>query len=94
MTWPRSTPRLGDRTVVTIGNFDGVHLGHRHVLARAHEVATELGGLPVVAVTFDPHPLSVIAPDRAPQPLTSLDRRIALLADAGADAVLVLSVHA
>ncbi len=83
-------PRLG-ATVVTIGNFDGVHLGHRHVLARAHELAIELGGLPVVAVTFDPHPLSVIRPDKAPQPLTSLDRRIALLADAGADAVLVIT---
>jgi riboflavin kinase / FMN adenylyltransferase len=81
----------GDRTVVTIGNFDGVHLGHRHVIARAHEVAAELGGLPVIAVTFDPHPLSVIVPDRAPQPLMSLERRLALLADAGADATLVLS---
>ena len=81
----------GDRTVVTIGNFDGVHLGHRHVIARAHEVAAELGGLPVVAVTFDPHPLSVIVPDRAPQPLMSLERRLALLADAGADATLVLT---
>jgi riboflavin kinase/FMN adenylyltransferase len=86
-----ATDRLGGgRTVVTIGNFDGVHRGHRHVIARAHEVAAELGGLPVVAVTFDPHPLSVIVPDRAPQPLTSLERRLALLQDAGADAVLVL----
>jgi riboflavin kinase/FMN adenylyltransferase len=77
-------------TVVTIGNFDGVHLGHRHVLNRAHEVAAELGGLDVVAVTFDPHPLAVIVPDKAPQPLTSLERRLALLAAAGADGVLVL----
>ncbi len=82
--------RLGS-SVVTIGNFDGVHLGHRHVVARSREVATELGGLPVVAVTFDPHPLSVVAPDKAPQTLISLDRRLALLADAGADAVLVVA---
>ena len=85
-----SGPLSGGPTVVTIGNFDGVHLGHRHVIARAHDVAAELGGLPVVAVTFDPHPLSVIIPDKAPQPLMSLERRLALLADAGADATLVL----
>jgi riboflavin kinase/FMN adenylyltransferase len=77
-------------TVVTIGNFDGVHLGHRHVIRRAHELAAERGGLPVVAVTFDPHPLSVVAPDRAPQPLSSIDERLTMLGDAGADAVLVL----
>lgn len=82
-------PSLGP-TVVTIGNFDGVHLGHRHVIRRAHEVATELGGRPVVAVTFDPHPLRVLAPDRAPMPLTTLDTRLSLLSEAGADAVLVL----
>jgi riboflavin kinase/FMN adenylyltransferase len=47
------------RTVVVIGNFDGVHLGHRHVVSRAREVA-EQGGLPVVAVIFDPHPMAVL----------------------------------
>ncbi len=77
-------------SIVTIGNFDGVHLGHRHVLGRARELAAERGGLPVVAVTFDPHPLSVIAPDKAPRGLVPLERRLDLLGDAGADAVLVL----
>jgi riboflavin kinase/FMN adenylyltransferase len=77
-------------SVVTIGNFDGVHLGHRHVIARARELADELGGATVVAVTFDPHPMQVLLPERAPQPLTSVDRRVGLLAEAGADAVLVL----
>ncbi len=82
-------PELGP-TVVTVGNFDGVHLGHRHVIERAHDLAAQHGGLAVVAVTFDPHPLSVVAPASAPQALTSLERRIELLAEAGADAVLVL----
>jgi riboflavin kinase/FMN adenylyltransferase len=77
-------------TVVTIGNFDGVHLGHRHVIRRAHELSAERGAIPVVAVTFDPHPLTVVAPHLAPLPLSSMDDRLAMLGDAGADAVLVL----
>lgn len=82
------------RTVVTIGNFDGVHLGHRHVIESAQQVARRFSTTRtplVVAVTFDPHPIAVIAPDRVPQPLSSLDDRITLLAAAGVDAVLVLS---
>ena len=78
-------------SVVTIGNFDGVHRGHRHVVARARALAERLGGLPVVAVTFDPHPMRVIRPDLAPLALTTLDQRISLLGSAGADAVLVLA---
>ena len=77
-------------TVVTIGNFDGVHLGHAHVIQRAHEIAAEHGGLRVVAVTFDPHPMTVIRPDKAPHWLVSLEERLRLLGEAGADAVLVL----
>jgi riboflavin kinase/FMN adenylyltransferase len=61
------------------------------VLAEAGALAERLGGLPVVAVTFDPHPMTVIRPDKAPEPLTSVEDRTALLAAAGADAVLVLS---
>ncbi|MGH3356622.1 MAG: bifunctional riboflavin kinase/FAD synthetase [Nocardioidaceae bacterium] len=78
------------RTVVTIGNFDGVHLGHRHVLDRAREVAADRGRLPVVAVTFDPHPFAVLRPEHAPTLLTTIERRAELLDEAGADAVLVL----
>jgi len=77
-------------SVVTIGNFDGVHRGHRHVLAEARALADRLGRLPVVAVTFDPHPMTVIRRDLAPEPLTSVEERTALLTAAGADAVLVL----
>jgi riboflavin kinase/FMN adenylyltransferase len=78
-------------TVVTIGNFDGVHLGHRHVIETARGLATDRGSLPVVAVTFDPHPMAVIAPDRVPARLSSLDDRIDQLGAAGVDCVLVLS---
>ena len=78
------------RTVVTVGNFDGVHLGHQHVLGRALEVAHELGDLPVVAVTFDPHPIAVLRPEHAPQTLTTLATRAELLAAAGADHLLVV----
>lgn len=76
-------------TVVVIGNFDGVHLGHRHVLRRAREIADERG-LQVVAVTFDPHPMAVLRPEHAPTTLTTLEVRADLLGDAGADAVLAV----
>jgi riboflavin kinase/FMN adenylyltransferase len=77
------------RTVVTVGNFDGVHLGHQHVVRRAREVARTLGELPVVAVTFDPHPMAVLRPEHAPQTLTDVATRARLLGEAGVDAVLV-----
>jgi riboflavin kinase / FMN adenylyltransferase len=82
-------PDLG-RTVVTIGNFDGVHLGHQHVISRAREVAKEVGAELVVAVTFDPHPIAVLRPEHAPITLTGIDRRVELLQQAGVDDVLVL----
>jgi riboflavin kinase / FMN adenylyltransferase len=78
------------RTVVTIGNFDGVHLGHQHVVARAREVARELGSLAVVAVTFDPHPIAVLRPEHAPPTLTTIETRVPLLGAAGVDDVLVV----
>ena len=76
-------------TAVVIGNFDGVHLGHRHVVARAREVADERG-LSLVAVTFDPHPMAVLRPEHAPTALTTLETRAELLAESGADAVLAV----
>jgi riboflavin kinase/FMN adenylyltransferase len=76
-------------TAVVIGNFDGVHLGHRQVVARARQVADEQG-LRVVAVTFDPHPMAVLRPEHAPQQLTDLPTRSALLHEAGADDVLAI----
>ncbi|MCW2755712.1 MAG: riboflavin kinase / adenylyltransferase [Marmoricola sp.] len=77
------------RTVVVIGNFDGVHLGHQHVIGRARELADE-AGVQLVAVTFDPHPMAVLRPDHAPLTLTDVAARCALLAAAGADDVFVI----
>jgi riboflavin kinase / FMN adenylyltransferase len=76
-------------SVVTIGNFDGVHLGHQRIVRRAAEVAREFG-LPVVVVTFDPHPDEVVRPGSHPPLLGTARRRAELLAGLGVDAVCVL----
>jgi riboflavin kinase / FMN adenylyltransferase len=76
-------------TAVVIGNFDGVHLGHQHVIATAREIA-DAENLTLVAVTFDPHPMAVLRPEHAPTSLTDLETRARLLADAGVDDVLAL----
>ena len=73
---------------IAIGNFDGVHLGHRALVARARELAAARDALSVV-LTFDPHPSTLLAPARAPLLLTSIERKIELLAEAGLDAVVV-----
>jgi riboflavin kinase/FMN adenylyltransferase len=89
----RSTDEVPEelgRTVVTIGNFDGVHLGHQHVVSRAREVAERFGNGDVVAVTFDPHPIAVLRPEHAPPTLTTIEQRAELLAGAGVDDVLVM----
>ena len=78
------------RTVVSIGNFDGVHLGHAHVLREARETAIRLGSDTVVAVTFDPHPMAVLRPEHAPPTLTSIETRARLLESSGVDAALVV----
>ncbi|GAB6165253.1 bifunctional riboflavin kinase/FAD synthetase [Thermostilla marina] len=75
--------------VVTIGNFDGVHRGHRALLARTRQVADRLGG-PAVGVTFDPHPAAVLRPNEPIRPLTWTEFKFDLLAETGIDAVLVL----
>ena len=78
------------RCVVTIGVFDGVHRGHQQLIARARERARELGDLPTVLITFDPHPSEVLRPGSHPAQLTTLTRRAELVAELGVDAFWVL----
>ena len=74
---------------LAIGVFDGVHLGHRAVIARALEDARAAGGTPVV-VTFDPHPVRVLRPERAPRLLTSTPHKLRLIRALGMGHLLVI----
>jgi riboflavin kinase/FMN adenylyltransferase len=77
-------------SVVTIGNFDGVHRGHQRLLASVVGVARRRD-LPAVAVTFDPHPRAVLRPETAPPVLTTAEDRLRLLEALGLDAVLLIA---
>jgi riboflavin kinase / FMN adenylyltransferase len=75
--------------IATIGNFDGMHIGHqeiiRGVVARAREVRR-----PSAVITFHPHPLSIVAPDRVPKQILTLSQKEELLRDMGVDAMLIV----
>lgn len=73
----------------TIGFFDGVHLGHQHVIHTLNAMARE-SDMKSMVITFDRHPRQVVQPDYAPQLITPLDDKVALIADAGVDRVQVL----
>lgn len=93
-TFPKSiiglerVPHTLRSCVLTVGNFDGVHLGHQQILREALALASDSGGR-VVVLTFEPHPLAIVAPDRAPPRLMTQEQRTACLLAAGADAVVV-----
>ncbi len=77
------------RTVVTIGNFDGVHLAHQKLLRKVVETARQRDATSV-AVTFEPHPIKLLSPDHAPRLLTPLERKARLIERQGIDILLVL----
>lgn len=81
---------MSQSSVVVIGVFDGVHKGHQVLLNRAKEIAA---GRTIIALTFDPHPTTVFAPDRAPTMLTTLADRVELLKIHNADQVAVLKFN-
>jgi riboflavin kinase / FMN adenylyltransferase len=84
-----AAPKRPGPTVVTVGVFDGVHRGHSMLFGRVREEAKSLGARPGV-VTFDPHPLEVLRPDKAPCVLTTLDQRLELFEREGLEIALVL----
>ena len=81
--------RLLAGSVVSIGNFDGLHRGHQEILRRGRELA-QTRKLSLVAVTLEPHPLRLVAPERAPATLTPLNEKLRCLEAEGVDLTLVL----
>jgi riboflavin kinase/FMN adenylyltransferase len=75
-------------SVVTVGNFDGVHRGHQAIFSMVRARALELG-VQSAAITFEPHPLTCIAPDRAPTPISTLEQKTRLIEEAGIDVLLI-----
>ncbi len=88
-TNPSETPAALRPCVLTLGNFDGVHRGHRAVLNALVE-AGHRHGLPAVAITFEPHPVAVLRPEQAPELVAPGTIRDDLIADTGVDGLLVL----
>lgn len=81
--------KILDASIVTIGNFDGVHRGHVEIFAHLKRQSTSLG-LPSVVVTFEPHPLKILAPESAPSLITTFEQKTALIAESGIDYLIVV----
>jgi riboflavin kinase/FMN adenylyltransferase len=80
-------------SALTIGNFDGVHVGHQHLFEQVRGAGTNLGERPSIqptVLTFDPHPARVVAPDRAPRLLTTMEERCVFMEAEGIEQVLIL----
>jgi riboflavin kinase/FMN adenylyltransferase len=93
LPWQEMPPEWARRGVVAVGNFDGVHRGHAALVHQASDLARTVDG-PVTLITFDPHPLQLLDPDRFQPLLTTVDDRASLLAALGADAVVILRTDA
>lgn len=87
--WTARFGGRGQKTALTVGNFDGLHLGHQRILRGVIKRARAIGAL-AAAVTFDPHPLKVLRPAEAPPLIATLAQRLAGLEQLGLDAALVL----
>jgi riboflavin kinase/FMN adenylyltransferase len=85
-----SSPWPSERSVLTIGAYDGLHRGHRTVISNVRQRAAELGAQSVV-VTFDRHPASVVRPESAPKLLADMDQKLELLDSTGVDATVLVS---
>jgi riboflavin kinase/FMN adenylyltransferase len=85
----RALPRLSLGAVITVGTFDGVHLGHRAILSRVARRAGDRS-LPSVLVTFEPHPLDIVNPSAAPLLLSTTNEKLELVAECGIDYAVIL----
>lgn len=90
---PGEHPVIGEGCAVTIGAYDGVHLGHRVVIDRVRKLAAN-EGLPTTVITFDRHPAMVVRPESAPRLLCDLDQKLELLADTGVERTVVIRFDA
>ena len=85
--------RSFENPVLTIGNFDGVHLGHQHIFRLVKEKAREIGGESIV-YTFDPHPVEVLAPEHKPLLITPLEEKLRLIEEQGMDVAILANFSA
>lgn len=81
--------KILDASIVTIGNFDGVHRGHAEIFAHLKQKSIARG-LPTVVVTFEPHPLKILAPESAPPLITTFEQKCALIEESGIDYLIVV----
>ncbi len=81
---------IGEGLVLTIGNFDGMHLGHQAIIRAAHTAAERFGTEGIAVMTFDPHPATILHPEKAPGVLMPLSLKKTLLAQAGVDVLIVV----
>jgi riboflavin kinase / FMN adenylyltransferase len=81
--------KILDASIVTIGNFDGVHRGHAEIFAHLKQNSI-VRGIPSVVVTFEPHPLKILAPESAPSLITTFEQKCALIEESGIDYLVVV----
>jgi len=85
-----SLENLEKGCVLTIGNFDGFHLGHQDIVSTVKCASANLSGIQTAVMTFDPHPVSILHPEKAPGVLTSIDQKISLFENAGVDSLIII----